>query len=433
MNIESLGTIVEKMKGGSLSPVDLLLDLLARIEKYDGEIQSYVSLNESAMKFAENAEKQYDNGGDTGTLEGIPLSVKDLMDTANLRTTYGNAYFGSNVPERNARVVNNLLKSGSYIIGKTNTHEFGLGSRTEPTKNPYDIKRIPGGSSGGAAAALASNMALLATGSDTGGSIRIPAAMCGVTGFKPSSGILSTEGVFPESWTMDQVGPILRFASDLPVVMEAMGKKIHVPTELKNNRIAILEEAMDTGNPEINSVFNGALDILKRRCKLDTVSMRTGVMETCRKFHEIIDTTELAVTHSKLYHERKSIYTRSSIEQIEAGMKVRGTEYAFAIHERDTLYSKLLLEMEGVDALVMPTLPYIAPLIDGAEISQYIGHAYQEEFNYLGMPAITFPCGFYKGMPLGLQIVSRRKDDGVAIFLATLFQDHTDWHLKRPF
>lgn len=421
------------MKEGSLSPVDLLMDLWDRVEKFDGEIKSYVSLNESAMKLAEKAEKRYNSGEATATLEGIPLSVKDLMDTANLRTTYGNAYFGSNVPERNARVVQNLLKSGSYIIGKTNTHEFGLGSRTEPTKNPYDIKRIPGGSSGGSAAALASNMALLATGSDTGGSIRIPAAMCGVTGFKPSSGTLSTEGVFPESWSMDQVGPILRFASDLPIVMEAMGKKIHVPTELKNNRIAILEEAMDTGNQEINSVFNGALDMLKKICQLDSVSMRTGVMETCRKFHEIIDTTELAVIHAKMYHERKGIYTRSSIEQIEAGMNVKATEYATAIHERDTLYSKLLLEMEGVDALVMPTLPYIAPLIDGTEIGECIGHAYQEEFNYLGMPVITFPCGFYRGMPLGLQIVSRRKGDGVAILLATLFQAHTDWHLKMPF
>jgi Asp-tRNAAsn/Glu-tRNAGln amidotransferase A subunit and related amidases len=410
MNTESLGSILEKMRRCSLSPVDLLIDLMDRIEKYDKDIQSYVSLNEGAMKHAEKAEKQYNNGEATGLLEGVPLSVKDLMDTADLITTYGNAYFGSNVPERNATIVQNLLKSGSYIIGKTNTHEFGLGSRTEPTKNPYNIQRIPGGSSGGSAAALASNMALLATGSDTGGSIRIPAAMCGVTGFKPSFGALSTAGVFPESWSMDQVGPMLRFASDLPLVMEAMGKKIHIPYTLKNNRIATLEEAMDTGHSGIDSVINRALDILNKRCKLEIISIRGGdTLKNCRKFHQIIDTTELAAIHENMYNEKKSIYTRSSIEQIEAGMNVRATEYAHAIHEKDALYRKMLLEMKGVDAFVMPTLPYIAPLIDGEDVGEHNGHAYQEEFNYLGMPAISVPCGFYRKMPIGIQFCFQKR------------------------
>ncbi len=433
MSIFSINELHERLKEGNASPVSILEEISKRVEKYDGKIKSYITLNQESFKFAEESERRIKAGEHLRLLEGIPLSVKDLMDTAGLRTTYGNSYYFNNIPEKNASIINNLLNAGAYVFGKTNTHEFGLGSRTEPTANPYDLKRIPGGSSGGSAAAIASGMGILATGSDSGGSIRIPASMCGVTGFMPTLGSLPTEGIFTESWTMDNPGPILKFSSDIPVVMEAMGKKIKIPKKLKHGKVGLISTALNSSAEGVQREVRHALDILEATDVIEIVEVNSPVLKKSRKFHEIIDLTELAVVHRENYMRRREIYLKASIAQIEEGMNLLAIQYADAQHHRDSLYSDFLSEMKGLDALVLPTLSHIAPRSDGSDRDEQQGESFLEEFNYLGLPAISVPCGFHRNMPVGLQFASRHQEDGNVIFLGNLFQKETDWHLKEPF
>ncbi len=432
----SISETTSRIRTGEISPYDVFEYLMERIRKFDGTIKSYTTLNETAAHDAERLSELAHRGDFLGLLHGIPVSAKDLIDTAGIRTTYGNRKFSGNIPEKNAGVIDSIISSGGYIIGKTNTHEFALGSESPPTANPYDTSRIPGGSSGGSAAALAADLAIFAIGSDTGGSIRIPAAMCGVTGFKPTYGLISTRGVFPESWSLDHLGPMVRHAEDIPLAMEAMGSSL---PPLKLNRplkAGMIRDFFDASNNEVARTVETSLQKLESSGTVELVDFHSDVFPESVKFHEIIDTSEIAAVHGDMYREDSSVYMKSSVQQIEAGLARPAPDYIIALREREGLYRKLMRDLGDIDILVSPTLPEVAPTAAEYSRLDLAGHdwyiQFQAEFNYLGMPALTVPCGLVRSLPVGLQIVSRKYEDSKAINAAVDYQKLTDWHLRVP-
>ncbi len=433
---KSIVELSSSIRSEEVQAVDLAQYLLDRIEKYDGKVKSYTTLSPEALGLAEQYDLMLMEGKYAGDLHGMPLSVKDLIDTAGIRTTYGNKMYRSNVPRANAKVIDNLLSAGSYVLGKTNTHEFALGMVTPPTSNPYDLDRIPGGSSGGSAAAVAAGMAVMTLGSDTGGSIRIPSAMCGVTGLKPTYGMISNEGVFPESWSLDHVGPILRFASDIPLVMKNLGYDIGAISGDRVIRAGIITENFRRSDQNVKDIVENAASLLEDEGIIETTEFSSEALEEAAKLHPVIDTSEIATVHSTRYREHPEIFMKSSVDQILDGSKHSAVEYISALRRKDEVYRILLQEMKGLDVLISPTLPYIAPTKKKMEDRQpdetekYDG--FQMEFDYLGVPALSVPCGFADGMPVGLQVISRRKDDITAVRVGTEYQKLTDYHLKCP-
>lgn len=433
---KSILETVKQIRSGEVTAVEIYEGLISRITEFDENIRSYVTLNPLAEKETRILDEMVAHGKFRGPLHGIPVSVKDLIDTAGIRTTYGNSRFNSNIPKRDAAVVSHLKKSGAYVLGKTNTHEFALGIGTFPTVNPYDFSRIPGGSSGGSAAALAAEMSVFALGSDTGGSIRIPAAMCGITGLKPTYGKIPTDGVFPESWTLDHIGPMVRFAEDLPLVMEAMGAPIKRFRNRTRLKAGIIGDYFESSDRRVSNTVSHAIDKLESEGKIEVFHVGSEILQESMKFHEVIDTSEIATVHRTRYESEREVFTESSREQIESGMKRSAVEYIEAIRKRDALYEKLKEEMKGVDLLISPTLPKTAPTRKDLQSKYSADHdshvSFQSEFNYFGMPAISIPCGFVDGLPVGLQVASERDRDPVVINLAIEFQKLTDWHLRSP-
>src|SRR5258707_7461041 len=223
MRDESIQQASEELRSGLITPTELLAETLERIDQLDGEIKAFITvMREQAYKEAEKAEHEQRTGLFRSPLHGIPIGVKDLIAVKDVRLTAGSKVLADYISHEDATVVELLRKAGAIIIGKTNTHEFAYGTYTPPTRNPWDLSRIPGGSSGGSAAALAATMCLGAIGSDTGGSIRIPSACCGVTGLKATYGRVSCYGVIPLSWSLDHVGPRGRNAEDCAMVFEAI-------------------------------------------------------------------------------------------------------------------------------------------------------------------------------------------------------------------
>ena len=432
---KSIKTIIKELREGKTSPVTIFDELQDNIKRTDNYIKSYLALNESARDEAVMAEHALKKGK-APFFTGIPVSVKDLIDTQGIATTFGNDYFKSNVPGKDAEVVAILKKAGGYILGKTNTHEFALGMESSPTSNPYDTSRIPGGSSGGSAAAVAAGSALFAIGSDTGGSIRIPSSMCGVTGLKPTYGSISVDGVFPESWSLDHLGPITRFASDIHLLMLAMGRDIGHVELRKPVKAAVITDYLDQCDPGVRKVVEEAIEVLVSGGLIETVEMSSDLVDRSIGYHEVIDTSEIATIHRELFKEHPEIYLETSVEQIEAGKSRSAVEYVEATRQRDVLYSKFEKEMADARFVISPTMAKTAPLksevrkMTLAEHESYV--KFQVPYNYLGNPVLNVPCGFTNGLPVGLQIISRRGYDAEAVSLGVEYQKLTDWHLKHP-
>ncbi len=401
---KSIETTIKELRTGKISPLTIFDELNEKNRKTDDSIKSYLAMNPNARDSALEAEILMKKG-EAPFMTGIPVSVKDLVNTKGIATTFGNAFFSSNVPEYDAQVVATLKRAGCYILGKTNTHEFALGMESSPTSNPYDISRIPGGSSGGSAAAVAADLALWAVGSDTGGSIRIPAAMCGVTGLKPTYGKISAEGVFPESWSLDHLGPITRFAGDIPLLMKAMGGDIG-DVEFKSTiKAAVVTDFLEECDSGVRKAIEEGIATMVNGGIIETVNMAPDVIVESMGYHEVIDTSEIATVHKDLYRKHPEIYLKTSVEQIEAGKARTSVEYVEATRNRDPIYSKFEKEMADARIVIAPTLAKTAPLKSEVKKMSLEEHEpyvkFQAPFNYLGTPVLNVPCGFSNGLPVG--------------------------------
>lgn len=432
----SVAKVASLIADGDLSPTTLVDNLLRRIECFDAEVQSCLAINPRARVQAGLLAREAKLGRIRGPLHGIPVSVKDLIDTAGLRTTYGSPLFSNSVPRRDARVVSRLKEAGALILCKTNTHEFALGIETPPTKNPWETTRIPGGSSGGSAAALAADLALFAIGTDTGGSIRIPASMCGVTGLKPTYGAVSAEGVFPEAWSLDHVGPMCRFASDLPLLLECMGYPKRIKRVSRGFRVGLEKNFFERASKHVVSTVEAFVDKGVSEGFVEPVEVSLPLIDRINSAHGVVDTAEIATVHRQLYPRNRDKYLPASAEQIEMGQRVMAVDYAEAQRFRPKALAEVLRALRGVDLVVSPALPEEAPSIDRVKKMTLRDHypytMFLEPFNFVGLPALSLPCGFHGGLPVGVQLVSRPWKEDVLIGLAQRYQEVTDWHIRVP-
>jgi aspartyl-tRNA(Asn)/glutamyl-tRNA(Gln) amidotransferase subunit A len=453
-SISEIGKLYRRRK---LSPVELTQFLLNRIDRLNPSLNAYLTLNrEAALESAAAAEaalctkSRRKSSRDLGPLHGVPISLKDNLNTKDLRTTGGSRILRDFLPLNDAAVVTLLRNAGAILLGKTNLHEFAYGVTSNnphfgPARNPWDPDRIPGGSSGGSAAALAAGLCYGSIGTDTGGSIRIPASLCGVVGLKPGLGRVSAVGAIPLSSTLDFVGPLARNVCDAALLFEAIatyGKNERRPrvdclpsSRGRRPRIGVLKHFfLDTVSPEIRLPFETALVVLKKLgAKLKEVSL------------PYIQETELAGNHiawaeATLYHQQAGWYPQHAAEygedvrvRIELGEKVTALEYLRALELREKFlagFHLALLENE-VDALVTPTTPIAAPLIGEENISlggaDYPTRALllrlNRPANLGGFPAISVPCGLTaSGLPAGLQFMAAVTDEALLLELASRFE-----------
>ena len=453
----SISEIARLYRQRKLSPVELTRFLLERIKKLNPHLNAFITVSEElALQQAKRAESELvgKSGNkarrDRGPLHGIPISLKDNIYTAEVRTTAGSRVLREFVPLHDAPVVSALKEAGAVLLGKTNMHEFAYGTTSNnphygAVRNPWDVSRIAGGSSGGSAAALAAGLCYGSIGTDTGGSIRIPSSLCGVVGLKPGLGRVSTDDVVPLSPTLDFVGPLARNAEDAALLLEAIGVRGKGERRLSLGRIPSSrsrrprlgvpkEFFLDVLSPEVERSFQAALRVLpKLGARLKAVSLPL-LPETEDAGNQI------AWAEATHYHQHAGWYPHHADEyhedvrkRLEMGTKVPAIAYLEALELRDQFIAAfhVILEEEELDALVVPTTPITATRV-GEESVTIQGNSHptrglllrlNRPANLAGVPAISVPCGLTEnGLPLGLQFIGAVTDEVLLLELARNFE-----------
>jgi aspartyl-tRNA(Asn)/glutamyl-tRNA(Gln) amidotransferase subunit A len=437
-----------------LSPVEVTRALLARIEKLDPALHAFVTLTaDRALADAGAAEAALARG-DARPLLGVPIAHKDIYLTKGIRTTGGSALLADWTPDEDATCVGRWAQAGTVLLGKLITHEFAMGlqfpgHRFPPARNPWNVAHIPGGSSSGSGAALAAGLVHGATGSDTGGSIRGPAAFCGIVGLKPTYGRASRAGVLTLSWTLDHTGPMARTVEDCAFLLQPLAghdpfdpASSRAPVEdyvaalgsdVRGVRIGVVRNYFFEGvDPEIERAFEEAMATLRR----------LGA--------EVRDVTipSLAATHSFLlillaeayaYHERDlrahpELYGDVLRERLLAGALVTGTEYVQAQRIRSQICDETAAVLRDVDVLATPTTPKPATPFTVAHDPDFgFPRSNMPPFNITGLPTLALPCGFAaSGLPLSLQLAARPFEESLVLRVGHAYEQATTWHTRRP-
>ena len=433
--------------------------VLDRIRRIDPRINAFITVCEdAALQQAASAEFELclrarrKSRRDRGPLHGIPISLKDNIHTKGIRTTGGSKILERFVPLQDAAVVTSLKNAGAVIVGKTNMHEFAYGVTTEnphfgPTRNPWDRERTPGGSSGGSAAALAAGLCYGSIGTDTGGSLRIPASLCGVVGLKPGLGRVSADGVIPLSPTLDFVGPLARTVEDAVLlfasILIGVKKDGHLargqfsPARRRHPRLGIPKEFfLDVLDAEVEAAFQNALNVLRKRgAQFKEISL-PHLLETEEAGNQI------AWAEATQYHQEAGWFPGHARDygedvrvRLEMGMKVTAVSYLRAMEVREKFLASFheALADNDLDALVVPTTPISAPRIGEDSVlikgslhpTRALLLRLNRPANLAGVPAISVPCGLTKnGLPLGLQFIGARADESLLLGIARDFEQH---------
>lgn len=454
MSIAELGHGYRSKK---FSPVEVTKAFLERIDAVNDDMNVYITVSYTvALEAARKAEAELGNGVDRGPLHGIPVAVKDLMDTQGIRTTYGSDMFNDFIPQKDATVVQRLREAGAVILGKTNTDAFAFGVTTEnPTfgtpRNPWHANHVPGGSSGGSGVAVSAGLATVALGSDTAGSVRIPAACCGIVGLKPTAGRVSRQGVMPLSWTLDHVGPLARSAQDAAALLAAIsGPDAQDPLTLEQKSLGEWRRVsfdnirvgrptnwfFDHIDPEIQEIVNRAIDDL---AALGAEIVEVEIPHIERYFYVFSSTgrAEAAYAHEFL-RERADEYLPGFRDFLEDGRTIDAMRYIDASRERERIRGGLVSVLNSVDILVSPTMPTPPPTLHQAEfrVGSHVEDVHNAlmrimyPFNLSGQPALSVPCGKTKsGLPVGLQMAAQLGEDWKVLGLAeTWLQAHPFEH-----
>ncbi len=437
--LPSITEAAARLRSGALSPVDLVRECLDRIDRRAGLNAFITVMRESALADARTAEQEMAAGRDRGPLHGIPVSVKDLVDVAGTPTTSGSAV-PPRTPTADATIVTRLRSAGAIIIGKTNLHEFAFGTTSDesafgPVRHPRDNQRSPGGSSGGAAVALLEGMCFGSVGTDTGGSIRIPSAMCGIVGLKPAFGELPCDGIVPLSTTLDHVGPMARSVADVAVMFAAMAG--NAPEEPAPSARCVF------GIPE--SYFCDRLDPAVRGALARTAQTLTAAGHSVRgvavehaactpEAYLHIVLPEASWYHAPLLAAHADRYSPGVRLRLEMGRYVLAEDYVRARHLRTVLRRAVDEALQGCDALLLPAQPVPAPLlgattvdVDGTpEPVRATMLKLTQLFNMTGHPSIAVPAGATAdGWPVGLQLVGRHGRTGQLLDLASTLERYS--------
>jgi aspartyl-tRNA(Asn)/glutamyl-tRNA(Gln) amidotransferase subunit A len=454
----SLSAASELVRARKVSPVELTKICLARIEQLNPILNAFITVTASqALADARAAESEIAKGRRRGPLDGIPIALKDLFDTAGVKTTAASAIFADRVPNEDADVVRRLKAAGAIILGKLNMQEFAYGdtsaqSHFGPVRNPWNPNLIAGGSSGGSAAAVAAGLCYGALGSDTGGSIRQPAAYCGIVGLKPTYGLVSTRGVVPLSWSLDHVGPMCRTVADAAALLQVIAGYDPLDTNSLSGTPPAYANAMrrdvsrlrlgiprspfyDNLDPEIEQAIDAALPVLRRL----TASVRD--VELPRYSTLPVAGAEAYAFHAPYFTKTPELYQPVTRRRLEAGSMVTASAYVTGKRELDRLRRAVGEVFATVDLLVTPTTP-IPPVtvqqgVDDAGTPPPGGVAPSlrntQPFDIYGLPSISIPCGFSRsGIPIGLEISGPHLGEPAVLALAHTYEQATDWHRRSP-
>ena len=461
----SMAELARLIRSKAISPVEVVRAHLDRIGARDGELKSFLTVTgDAALEAARAAEARLVAGDDVGALQGVPVALKDLCDTAGVRTTGGSKILADNVPSADGTAVARLKAAGAIVLGKLNMHEFaygpqGLNDHYGTAVNPWDgsAHRLAGGSSSGSAVAVATGLCAGAIGSDTGGSIRIPAALCGITGLKPTYGRVSRAGALPLSWTMDHLGPMARSVADCALMLRAMAgydpadastSVLPVPDytavlnrDVKGLRIGLLRASfLDGSDPEVAAAVERAATHLESLgARIDEVTL-TGVEHVAAASFAIVAAEALAY-HATWIRTRAGDYQADVRERLKMGVFVTGEDYVRAQRVRALVRDEVDETLRHRDVLLAPASPIAAPRLDETAVD-IGGHRIDvrsalirltRSFNLSGHPACALPCGFTAaGLPIGMQIVGRPFDEATVIRASDAYQRTTDWHVRRP-
>jgi aspartyl-tRNA(Asn)/glutamyl-tRNA(Gln) amidotransferase subunit A len=436
-SIRDLGTAY---RDGSLSPVTVAEQALARIARLEPALNAFADpMAEQALAEATQRAGELAAGRGRGPLHGIPVAIKDLIEVAGAPTGYGSRVLPPAVAAADAALVARLRAAGAVILGKTNLLEYAYGiahPEVGQTNNPHDVTRTSGGSSGGSAAAVAAGIVPVAIGTDTGGSIRIPAAYCGIVGLKPSFGLVPTEGVFPLSWTLDHAGPLARSVEDTALALAALtGAPVPIaPVDLAGVRVGLFRHHFDHAavTPEVRASTEAAVARLTALGAAVTGIAIADLAPVNRELLHIL-LPEAAVIHADLYARNASGYALGTRKQIEAGFTAKATDYVRAERYRAALRGAVEATLAEVDVLLSPTVPFVAPAEDPEFVEgDYDGEMLASGFaNMTGHPALSLPCGMAGHLPVGLQLTGRLGDDARLLSIAAAVEAALDAY-RRP-
>jgi aspartyl-tRNA(Asn)/glutamyl-tRNA(Gln) amidotransferase subunit A len=427
---QSLSQLAIQIQSKEVSPVEVVNTLLKEIEQKNPSLNAFLTVAESsALESAKQAEQDIVSGNYKGPLHGVPIGLKDLIETEGIRTTMGSKLFKDYIPEKDATLVTHLKNAGAIILGKLHTHEFAYGpvgdrSYFGPARNPHDPTKITGGSSSGAGAAVAANLAFAGIGTDTGGSVRIPAAACGVVGLKPTVGKISKEGVFPLSYTLDHVGPLTRTVLDNALVLDVLsGEKrmdIHAVVEafnqfnLKGLSVGIPETYfLEDLESEVDEAFKASVALLES-AGARIVPVDIPNLEQILWAQTIVQTSEAYEVHEKWLATQGTDYDPEVYERLLESKETRGYEYVKAMRLRDSLIQGVDSCFNEVNVIITPTLPILPTDVDQREIviggkTLNVRGALLKNtrpWNYTGHPALSVPNGWSAfGLPIGLQLI----------------------------
>ena len=438
---------------GRVSPVELLEASLRNVDEWEPTVKALVGgplqgVEGVARRRAEEAGR----GEIRGPLHGVPVMLKDLMDMAGELTTASSRILANNRADVDAPVTARLREAGAVIVAKTNVHEFAYGAKNPPTANPWDPRRIPGGSSGGSAAAVASHMCHGALGSDTAASIRQPAALCGLVGIKPTYGRVPLRGIIPCAWSLDAAGPITRTVADARLMLEVIegpdaGDPTTVPLPpspsagpLSESRVGVVTELMSPNQPEVTAVLEQTLNRLEET-GADLVEVSIGDPQEMIAALFIVLTVESASYHRRWLEKRPHDYGSDVREYLELGMQFRGVDFVDAQRLRRVVKNRINQALERCDILYAPAQHIVAPLMDDHKLALEDGSRETVAillcrsllpFNLSGHPGVSVPVAHAGGLPVGVQLIGAPFADHALLDYAQQLHDLLEWSWEPP-
>lgn len=427
---------------GELSPAELTAACFRRIYELEPTIKAFVAVDaEGAKEQAGRLTEELSRSGPRSPLHGVPVGIKDLVDVEGLPTTASSRVLEGNVASSDATIVTRLRAAGAVIVGKTNTQEFAYGVVSAPTRNPWDPSRIPGGSSGGTAAAIAAGMTLGGIGTDTAGSIRIPASLCGISGLKPRPDVVPLDGIIPLAPSLDACGPMARTAEDLRLLFEAIGGAPGAPPDPLRLRIAVPESSEVAGaSPEVARAVDSAIaSLVESGSRRVTVDLEPFVdWDRPRSLPLMLEALEVHRSNG-WYPQRADRYSDETLGSLRYAERLTPEDVEANREPLAALVANLTGVFDHADVLALPTTQVAAPTVaetkardDGhrtpvvRNLTRICGPV-----NVCRLTALSIPCGFDgNDLPIGLHLIGR--DEANLLALARLYQTLTDWHTRRP-
>jgi aspartyl-tRNA(Asn)/glutamyl-tRNA(Gln) amidotransferase subunit A len=455
--------LAPQIQGGKLSPVELTKQVLDRIRQRQPALNAYITvLEEAALAQARQAEREIRTGHYRGPLHGIPYAAKDLFFTKGVPTTAGSKILKDFVPDYDAAVIERLREAGAVLVGKAGLHEFAYGITSAnphfgPVRNPWDTARIPGGSSGGSTAAQATDQCVFALGSDTGGSVRIPAAYCGLVGLKPTFGRISRYGVFPLGHTLDHVGHFANSVADAATILAALAgpdprddssateppPRVELSADPKLNRYRIglpSNYYFQYVEPDVARAVRAAVEKL-RSLGAEILDVEIPEIEDFTVLSRLILMPEATAVHRQRLKTRRADIGPDVLSLLDQGQFVLATDYLDAQRRRRQLVQSLTTLFDQVDVIVTPATPNTAPKIGETTVeiggrqedARLAATRFVRALNLAGVPALSVPCGLdSKGLPIGLQIFGRAFDEATVLLVGHCYELVSGWNQRRP-